>query len=83
MAAHDGARALEEALGLCPTTKLLYATDATRFPEVYLVAAALHREALAGSLGRLVDTAWLTQTEAIEAGRQVLSGNAKRIYRLP
>jgi predicted TIM-barrel fold metal-dependent hydrolase len=83
MAAHDGARALEEALGLCPTTKLLYATDATRFPEVYLVAAALHREALAGSLGRLVETAWLTQTEAIEAGRQVLSGNATRIYQLP
>ena len=83
MAAHDGARAFEEALGLCPTTKLLYATDATRFPEVYLVAAALHREALAGSLGRLVDTAWLTQTEAIEVGRQVLSGNAKRLYRLP
>jgi predicted TIM-barrel fold metal-dependent hydrolase len=83
MAAHDGARALEEALGLCPTTKLLYATDATRFPEVYLVAAALHREALAGALGHLVDTAWLTQTEAIEVGRQVLSGNAKRIYQLP
>ena len=83
MAAHDGARAMEEALGLCPTTKLLYATDATRFPEVYLVAAALHREALAGSLGRLVDTGWLTQTEAVEAGRQVLSGNAKRIYQLP
>ena len=83
MAARDGARSLEEALGLCPTTKLLYATDATRFPEVYLVAAALHREALAGSLGRLVDTAWLTQTEAIAVGRQVLSGNARRIYHVP
>lgn len=83
MAAHDGARALQEALGLCPTTKLLYATDATRFPEIYLVAAALHREALAGALGELVNTAWLTQAEAVEAGRQVLSGNARRIYQLP
>ena len=83
MAAHDGARALLEALGLCPTTKLLYATDATRFPEVYLVAAALHREALAGALGQLVNTGWLTQSEAVEAGRQVLSGNARRIYELP
>lgn len=82
LAAHDGARALEEALGLCPTSKLLYATDATRFPEVYLVAAALHREALASALARLVDTGWLTQTEAVEAGRQVLSGNARRIYPL-
>jgi predicted TIM-barrel fold metal-dependent hydrolase len=83
MAAHDGARALEEALGLCPTSKLLYATDATRFPEVYLVAAALHREALAGAMGQLMNSGWLTQSEAVEAGRQVLSGNARRIYELP
>jgi predicted TIM-barrel fold metal-dependent hydrolase len=82
LAAHDGARALEEALGLCPTTKLLYATDATRFAEVYLVAAALHREALAAAFGNLVDTGWLTPTEAVEAGRQVLSDNARRIYPL-
>jgi predicted TIM-barrel fold metal-dependent hydrolase len=83
LAAQDGARALEEALGLCPTSKLLYATDATRFPEVYLVAAALHREALASAFGNLVETGWLTEPEAVEAGRQVLSGNARRIYRLP
>ena len=83
MAAHDGARALLEALGLCPTSKILYATDATRFPEVYLVAAALHREAMAGALGHLVETGWLMQREAIEAGRQVLSGNARRIYQVP
>lgn len=82
MAAHDGARALEEALGLCPTTKLLYATDATRFPEVYLVAAALHREALAAALGNLIDADWLTRSEAVEAGRRVLGDNARRIYRL-
>ena len=83
MAAHDGARALQEALGLCPTTKLLYATDATRYAEVYLVAAALHREALARALGELVNASWLTQPEAVEAGHQVLSDNARRIYQLP
>jgi uncharacterized protein len=83
LAAQDGARALEEALGLCPTSKVLYATDANRYPEVYFVAAALHREALAGALGHLVETGWLTQTEAVGAGRQVLSGNARRIYQLP
>ena len=81
-AAHDGAQALKEALGLCPTSKLLYATDATRFAEVYVVAAALHREALAGALGHLVDSRWMTQPEAVDAGRQVLNGNARRVYRL-
>jgi predicted TIM-barrel fold metal-dependent hydrolase len=83
LAAHDGARALEEALGLCPTSKLLYATDASRFPEVYLVAAGLQREALAGALGRLINAGWLMQSEAVHVGRQVLSDNARRIYRLP
>jgi hypothetical protein len=82
LAGQDGAHALEEALGLCPTSKLLYATDASRFAEVYLVAAVLYREALAGALGRLVDSDWLTRAEAVEAGRQVLSGNAKTIYQL-
>jgi predicted TIM-barrel fold metal-dependent hydrolase len=82
LAGQDGARALEEALGLCPTSKLLYATDASRFAEVYLVAAVLYREALAGALDRLVDSDWLTRAEAVEAGRQVLSGNAKTIYQL-
>ena len=70
-------------LGLCPTSKLLYATDACRFPEVYLVAAALHREALAGALAKLVDSGWLVRREALDVGRQVLSDNARRIYGLP
>jgi len=82
LAAEDGARALEEALGLCPTSKLLYATDASRFPEAYFVAAALYREALARAFGWLVDLDWLTRGEAVAAGKQVLSGNARRLYQL-
>lgn len=77
MAGPDGAKALAEALGLCPFTKLLYATDATRYPEVYLAAAAAHREALAAALAELFDAA-----TALDAGRQVLAGNAERLYRL-
>jgi hypothetical protein len=34
-------------------------------------------------LGQLVDTGWLMQPEAVNVGRQVLSDNARRIYRLP
>jgi hypothetical protein len=77
MAADDGAQALKEALGLCPFSKLLYATDATRYPEVYLVASAAHRQALAIALGELFDTA-----TAMDAGCQVLAANARRLYRL-
>lgn len=82
LAATDGARALSEVLGLCPWSKLLYATDASRLPELYLVAAELHREALADAFGELVELQLLTLDEACEAGRLVLAGNARRLYRL-
>jgi len=78
----EGGRALREALGLCPTSKLLYASDASRYPEVFLVAAIAHREALAEALGELVDRRILDTARAANAGRQVLAENATRVYRL-
>ena len=78
----EGGRAMREALGLCPTSKLLYATDASRYPEVFLVAAAAHREALANALGELVDRGIMGKITATNAGRQVLAENAKGVYRL-
>jgi len=82
MAGQEGARAMSEALGLCPVSKMLYATDATRYAEVYFVAAAAYREALAGALGELVDRSAMTADAAVAAGELVLRGNATRIYRL-
>ena len=78
----EGARAMREALGLCPTSKLLYASDASRYPEVFLVAAGAHREALADALGELVEHGILNITTAASAGRQVLAENAKHLYNL-
>jgi predicted TIM-barrel fold metal-dependent hydrolase len=78
----DGGRAMREALGLCPTSKLLYASDASRYPEVFLVAAAAHREALAAALGELVERGILDIATSANAGRQVLAENARRIYNL-
>ena len=78
----EGGRAMRETLGLCPTSKLLYASDASRYPEVFFVAAAAHREALAAALGELVDRGIMDQATAADAGRQVLADNASRIYNL-
>ncbi len=82
LAALDGARAMREVLGLCPWSKLLYASDASRLPEAFLVAAVLHREALAAAFGELVEGQALTLGEAVVAGRRVLSDNALHLYRL-
>ena len=82
LAASDGARALREVVGLCPWTKLLYATDASRLPELFLIASELYREALAEAYGELVERLLMTLDEAEEAGRMVLAGNARKLYKL-
>jgi uncharacterized protein len=68
---------LRQALELAPTSKLLYASDANRAPELYPLAARWWREALAEVLG---DT--LPAREAEKAGRRVLRENALALYRL-
>jgi hypothetical protein len=73
---------MREALGLCPWSKLLYATHATALPDAYLVAAGRHREALAGACAELVQAATLAEGEAVEVGRRVLAGDAAELYRL-
>ncbi|MDQ6711404.1 MAG: amidohydrolase family protein [Candidatus Dormibacteraeota bacterium] len=83
MAGLEGSRAMREVLGLCPWSKLLYATDATRLPEVYLVAARAHRDALADAFSELIERRVLSRDAALGAGRQVLAGNARSVYRLP
>ena len=48
------AEALREALELAPVSKLLYASDAARTPELYLLAATWWRDALAEVLPELL-----------------------------
>jgi hypothetical protein len=71
------AEALREALELAPVSKLLYASDAARTPELYLLAATWWRDALAEVLAES-----LPPTEAEEAGRMILRENARTLYRL-
>ena len=62
--------ALAEALELAPMSKLLYASDAARTPELYLLAATWWRDALAELL-----------TDEADA-RRILRGNALSLYEL-
>jgi hypothetical protein len=69
--------ALAEALELAPVSKLLYASDAARTPELYLLAATWWRDALAQVLPELLPS------EAVEeAARMILRENALRVYGL-
>jgi hypothetical protein len=71
------AELLAEALELAPVSKLLYASDAARTPELYLLAATWWRDALAEVLPEL-----LGADAAEEAARLILSENARSLYRL-
>ena len=71
------AQAIREALELAPVSKLLYASDAARTPELYYVAARWWRRALAEVLPEL-----LPEDEVEEAARLILRENALQLYRL-
>jgi hypothetical protein len=68
---------LAEALELAPLSKLLYASDAVRTPELYLLAAVWWRDALARVLPEL-----LSERAARDGARLILRENAASLYRL-
>ena len=68
---------LRQALELAPVSKLLYASDAARTPELYYLAAKWWREALAEVLSEE-----LPEQEAEQAGRSILRENALALYGL-
>ena len=72
------AEALREALELAPVSKLLYASDAARTPELYFLAATWWRDALATVLPELLDDVG----EAEGAARAILRENAMALYGL-
>ena len=71
------AEMVRQALELAPVSKLLYASDAARTPELYYVAAKWWREALAEVLTEMLET-----HEAEVAGMQILRENARALYGL-
>jgi hypothetical protein len=70
------AAALRDALELAPASKLLYASDAARTPELYLLAATWWRDALAEVLPGLYGD------DAAEIAERILRGNALTLYDL-
>jgi hypothetical protein len=71
------AEMIRQALELAPVSKLLYASDAARTPELYYLAATWWRAGLAEVLGEA-----LAPDEAEEAARRVLRSNALALYGL-
>jgi hypothetical protein len=70
------------ALGVAPTSKLMYSSDGARVPELHWSGAHEGRRALGAVLGELVDDGDLSSAQARRAGEQVLRDNATVLYGL-
>jgi predicted TIM-barrel fold metal-dependent hydrolase len=70
------------ALGVAPSSKLLYSSDAVGVPELHWIGARAGRHALGEALDACVASGELSVSEAEAAGEAVLRGNARRLYGL-
>jgi predicted TIM-barrel fold metal-dependent hydrolase len=74
---------LRQLLGLAPTSKVLYSSDASAIPELFWLAARWGRRALGVVLDELMGLGALAPTEAMGVARQILGGNAANLYGVP
>jgi predicted TIM-barrel fold metal-dependent hydrolase len=74
---------LRQLLGLAPSTKVVYSSDASQIPELFWLAARWGRRGLGTVLDELMALGALDGGEALAVGQRVLGGNAAGIYGLP
>ena len=70
------------ALGVAPTSKLMYSSDGIGVPELHWISALDGRRVLGEALGEMVSHGELTLPEAEAVGQSILRTNATRLYGL-
>jgi len=73
---------LRQLLGVTPTSKVVYSSDASQIPELFWLAARWGRRGLATVLDELITLGALDGDEALAVARRVLGENAAAIYGL-
>ena len=71
-----------QALGVAPSSKLMYSSDGIGVPELHWISAIVGRRVLGESLGEMVSHGELNLPEAERIGESILRTNAKRLYKL-
>jgi uncharacterized protein len=69
-----------QALGVAPSSKLMYSSDGIGVPELHWISAIDGRRAIGQVLGELVSHRELDLPDAEAAGDDVLRANATRLY---
>ncbi len=81
-AGHGGQRIIREVLEMAPPSKVLYGSDGYGVPEINYTSAKVGRQALAAALSEIVEAGMIATDDVREIAANILSGNARRIYRL-
>ena len=71
-----------QALGVAPSSKLMYSSDGIGVPELHWISAIDGRRVIGEALGELVSRGELDLAAAEAAGEDVLRANATRLYGL-
>jgi predicted TIM-barrel fold metal-dependent hydrolase len=71
-----------EALGVAPTSKLMYSSDGIGVPEIHWISAIDGRRVIGQALEELVAHGEMSISGAEAAGESLLRGNAIQLYRL-
>jgi predicted TIM-barrel fold metal-dependent hydrolase len=71
-----------QALGVAPSSKLMYSSDGIGVPELHWISAVDGRRVLGQALGEMISHRELALLEAEAVGESVLRANATRLYGL-
>jgi hypothetical protein len=74
---------IRQLLGLTPSSKIVYSSDASQIPELFWLAARWARRGLGLVLDELLALGAVDGDEAHTMARQILGGNAAAVYGIP
>ena len=79
-AGNAGARIIAEVLEMAPLSRVCYGSDTFGTPEPFYTSALLGKQALAQTLQDLIDDGFMTEADAAETAKMILSDNARDLY---
>ncbi len=79
-AGNAGARIIAEVLEMAPLSRVCYGSDTYGSPEPFYTSALLGKQALAQAMQQLINDGFMSQAQAREAAKMILSENARELY---
>ena len=79
-AGNAGVRIIAEVLEMAPPSRVCYGSDTYGTPEPLYTSALLGKQALAQALQDLIDDGFMSEAQAQQTAKTILSDNARELY---